>query len=145
VSRDQEDGVPTYDASDSSTLRFDALKNMMALLLADDAKEWLAAITSRVRQVMFYEWYLNELRVRKEEHPPPRESRADGCFRSGVHPKDIKKELNAQISKEQPRHLGSLLESFDTSDKRLLKVNRQLVVCRKVHDVKSKGGWIMIL
>jgi len=62
-----------------------------------------------------------------------------------VHPKDIKKELNAQISKEQPRHLGSLLESFDTSDKRLLKVNRQLVVCRKVHDVKSKGGWIMIL
>lgn len=75
----------------------------------------------------------------------PLTGRADCSFRSGGHSKDIKKELNAQISKEQPRHLRSLLESFDTSDKRLLKVNRQLVVCRKVHDVMSKGGWIMIL
>lgn len=60
--------MPTYDVSDSSALRFDALKNMMTLLLVDDAKEWLGAIASRVHQVMFYEWYLNELRVRKEEH-----------------------------------------------------------------------------
>lgn len=66
--RDQGDNVPMYDVSDSSALRFDALKNMMALLLVDEAKGWLGAITTRVHQVIYYEWYLKELRARKEEH-----------------------------------------------------------------------------
>lgn len=65
--RDQKDNVPVYNASDSLNLRFNALKSMMALLLIHDTKEWLAAVTSRVHQVMYYEWYLNELRVRQEE------------------------------------------------------------------------------
>jgi len=106
VSRDQEDGVPTYDASDSSTLRFDALKNMMALLLADDAKEWLGAITSRVRQVMFYEWYLNELRVRKEEHPPTRRVELTVVLGAGCIPRILKRSSMPKFRRNSPVTLG---------------------------------------
>ena len=65
--RDQKDDVSIYNASDTSESRFNALKNMMALLLVNDAKEWFAAVTTKVHQVMYYEWYSNELRLRQEK------------------------------------------------------------------------------
>jgi len=68
ASREQKDNVPTYNVSDSAALRFNGLKNMISLLLVEDAKEWLGAIRSRVHQVMYYEWYLNELKAHEEEH-----------------------------------------------------------------------------
>jgi len=59
--------LPPYSDQDTRDDRFNALNDIMARLLAGEVSEWAAKITTRVHQVMFYEWYLKEVGVREKE------------------------------------------------------------------------------
>ena len=59
--------LPAYSDQGTKDDRLNALNVMMARLLAREVGEWAARITTRVHQVVFYEWYLKEVVIREKE------------------------------------------------------------------------------